>query len=89
MATQPFDNAHLLAVSPSLLAPQLQMSSYAATLAGANVLRSGAVRTDAEWPAEAIVNLHLLGKGVGWALAIESAAALSIYGIWYLWHLSR
>jgi hypothetical protein len=88
MATQPFDNAHLLAVSPSLLAPQLQMSSYAATLAGANVLRSGAVRTDAEWPAEAIVNLHLLGKGVGWALAIESAAALSIYGIWYLWHLS-
>jgi hypothetical protein len=63
------------------------MSSYATTVAGAQVLRSGAVRADTEWPAAAIVNLHLLGKGVGWALAIEGAAALSIYGIWYLWHL--
>jgi hypothetical protein len=88
MATQPFDNVQLLTASPSLLAPQLQMSSYAPTVAGAKALESGAVRADAEWPAEAIVNLHLLGKGVGWALAIESAAALSIYGIWYLWHLS-
>jgi hypothetical protein len=87
MATQPFDNAHLLTVSPSQLARRLQTSSYAATLAGAKVLRSGAVRADAEWPAGAIVNSHLLGKGAGWALAIESAAALSIYGIWYLWHL--
>lgn len=87
MATQPFDNAHLLTASPSLLAPQLQMNSYAATQAGTNSLSSGAVRAVAEWPAEAIVDLHLLGKGVGWALAIESAAALSIYGIWYLWHL--
>jgi hypothetical protein len=80
MATQLLDNTRLLA-------PQIQMSSYAATQAGAEVLRSGAVRADAEWPTEAIVNLHLLGKGVGWALAIESAVALSIYGIWYLWHL--
>ncbi len=87
MATEPFDNAHLLTDSFSVVAPQLQMSSYAATLAGAEVLRSGAIREDAEWPAEAIVNLHLLGKGIGWALAIESAAALSIYGIWLLWHL--
>jgi hypothetical protein len=87
MATQPFDNAHLLTVSPSQLAPQLRMSSYAATLAGAKVLRSGAARADAEWPAGAIVDLHRLGKGVGWALGIEGAAALSIYGIWYLWHL--
>jgi len=87
MATQPFDNAHLLTISPSQLAPQIQVSSYASELAGAQVIRSGAVRADASWPAEAIVNLHLLGKGVWWALAIESAAALSIYGIWYLWHL--
>lgn len=87
MATQPFDNAHLLTVSPSQLAPQLRLNSYAATVAGAQVLRNGAVRVDAEWPAEAIVNLHLLGRGVGWALAIESAAALSFYGIWYLGHL--
>jgi hypothetical protein len=87
MATQPFDNAHLLTVSPSQLAPQLQMSSYATTVAGAHVLRNCAVRADAESAAEAIVNLHRLGKGVGWALAIEGVAALSIYGIWYLWHL--
>jgi hypothetical protein len=87
MATQPFDNVHLLTASPSLLAPQLQMSSYAPTVAGADALESGAVRADAEWPAEAIVNLHRLGKGVCWALGIEGATALSIYGIWYLWHL--
>jgi hypothetical protein len=87
MATQPFDKAHLLIDLPYQLPPQLRMSSYAATIAGAEVLRSGAVRADGEWPAEAIVDLHLLGKGIGWALAIESAAALSIYGIWLLWHL--
>ncbi|MGO8932300.1 MAG: hypothetical protein ACLPLZ_02230 [Terracidiphilus sp.] len=87
MATQPFDNVHLLTASPSLLAPQLQMNSYAPTVAGAEVLRNEADRAEAQWPAEAIVNLHLLGKGVGWAIAIESAAALSIYGIWYLCHL--
>ncbi|MGD1108070.1 MAG: hypothetical protein ABR865_13580 [Terracidiphilus sp.] len=80
MPTQLLDNT-------GLLAPQIEMSSYAATLAGVQDIRSGVVRTDVEWPAEAIVNLHLLGKGVGWALAIESAAALSTYGIWHLWHL--
>ena len=86
MATQPFDNAHLLTASPSLLAPQLQLSSYAPTVAGTEVLRSGAVPADAEWPGEAIVNLHRLGKGVCWALGIEGAAALSLYGIWLLWN---
>jgi hypothetical protein len=87
MATQPFDNVHLLTASPSLLAPQVQVSSYAADLAGSEVMTSGTVRADAAWPAEAIANLHLLGKGVAWALAIESVAALSICGIWYLVHL--
>jgi len=87
MATQPFDSAHLLTISPSQLAPQVQLSSYAADLSGSQVMTSGTARADADWPAEAMVDLHLLGKGVGWALAIECATALSIYGIWYLWHL--
>ena len=69
-----------------LLAPQVQMASYAATLAGAQVTRSGASGAGFERPAEAIVNLSRLAKGVGWALAIEGATALSVCGLWYVCH---
>jgi hypothetical protein len=64
----------------------MHMASYAATMAGTQVIRTGTGRADLEWPAEAIVNLRLLGKGVGWALAIECTAALSICAVWYLCH---
>jgi hypothetical protein len=70
-----------------LLAPRIQIASYADPLAGTQVTGSGASRAGFEWPAEAIVNLRLLAKGVGWALAIEGTTALSICGLWYLCHL--
>jgi hypothetical protein len=50
-------------------------------------MRAGAISADAEWPAEAIVNLSNLARGVRWALAIEGAAALGIYAIWHLCRL--
>jgi len=85
--TQRFDNIPLAAASTSLLSPRVQMSSYAAPLTRTHVMRAGAISADAEWPAEAIVNLSDLGRGVRWALAIEGAAALGIYAVWHLWRL--
>ena len=70
-----------------LPAPGIRIASYADPLAGTQVTTSGASRAGFEWPAEAIVNLRLLAKGVGWALAIEGATALSVCAVWYLCHL--
>jgi hypothetical protein len=50
-------------------------------------MRAGTISADTEWPAEAIVNLRDLARGVRWALAIEGAAALGIYAVWHLWRL--
>jgi hypothetical protein len=69
------------------LAPRTQMASYADPLAGTQIARGGASRAGIEWPAEAIVNLRLLAKGISWALAIEGATALSVCAVWYLCHL--
>jgi hypothetical protein len=82
-----FDDPRVLATSHSLIAPQMQMSSYAASLARTHFMRSEGFRTEAEWPAKAIVDLNRLGKGVSWALAIECTAALSLYVVWQLCHL--
>ena len=89
MQSQRFNDAHLAVASPSLLSPRLQMSSDATPLLRSQVMKAGAVVAEAEWPAEAIVNLRDLGRGVSWALAIEGAAALSLLAVWYLWHLWR
>lgn len=70
-----------------LLAPRTQIASYADPSAGTRIARSGGSRAGFEWPAEAVVNLRLLAKGVGWALAIEGTTALSVCGLWYLCHL--
>lgn len=86
MAAQRFDDAHFLAAPPSLLAPQMQLASYASTSASAQAIGTSVLHAGAA-PAEAIVNLRLLGKGVVWALAIESATALCIYALWHLYHL--
>ena len=67
--------------------PQLQMVSYAATFASAQVIASRDLRAQAEWHPEAAVNLRLLGKGVGWAFGIEGVTALCLYAIWFMWHL--
>ncbi|MGA2570011.1 MAG: hypothetical protein ABSF23_05790 [Terracidiphilus sp.] len=63
------------------------MSSYTATWEQTQELEAGSVspESESEWPPEAVVNLHLLARGVRWALAIEGVAALSVYVVWYLW----
>jgi len=85
--TQQFDGIHPATAMPSLLSQPLQMSSYAAPLIQAPRMKAGAMCAEAEWPAEAFVNLRNLGRGVSWALGIEGAAALTIYAVWHLWHL--
>ena len=96
MPTQRLNDARLVAASTPLLSsllqtsplsPQLQMSSYAAPLIRAQVVKPRTISAETEWPDEAFVNLRDLRRGVGWALAIESAAALSCYIIWHLWHI--
>lgn len=87
MPIQRFVNMPLAAASTSLLSPGVQMSSYVAPLTRSQVMRPGAISAGAEWPAEAIVNLSDLARGVRWALAIEGAAAVGIYAVWHLWRL--
>ena len=87
MSVQRFDDAPFLAASSSLFSSPLQMSSYASTLPRPQGLSAGGPQAEAERPADAIVNLRDLGRGVGWALVIEGAAALSLYGLWRLWRL--
>ena len=82
-----FDDARLLATSHSFAAPQMQMSSYASTLARAHFVRSEGIRAATELAAEPIADLRRLARGVGWALAIECTAALGFYFVWHLWHL--
>jgi hypothetical protein len=98
MPTQRLDDAHLSAVSTSLLPPRrqtslvepfLQLSRYPAPYFLAEVIRPRAASAETEWPAEAFVDVGDLGRGVSWALAIEGAVALSICGLWYLCHLWR
>ena len=89
MQTRAFDNTKLNDSPPSLLSPSLQMSSYAAPLVSAHVVDSSAIDGEAEYPPEAIVNWGYLGKGVRWALGIEAAIALVIFGAWQLWRLWR
>lgn len=85
MATRPLNAAQVFAASPSLVAPQVQMASYAATFASAHASRR--LPTEAERHADANVDLRRLGKGVGWALGIEGVTALCLYAVWFLCHL--
>jgi hypothetical protein len=87
MATQPLEAGHLVGVSPSPAAAQPQMASYAARFASTHAIARRGLRTQAEWHPEAVVNLRLLVKGVGWAFGIEGAAALCLFAIWFAWHL--
>jgi hypothetical protein len=74
---------------PSLPSQPLQMSSVAAPFTQGHALEAGAMGPEAECPAQAVVDLRRLGKGVCWALGIEGAAALCLYLIWDLWQLWR
>jgi hypothetical protein len=89
VATRSFNAADVLRPSPFQIAHQAQITSYAATFASSREITNIVLGTDAKRPAESIVNLRLLGKGVGWALGIEGAMAMCAYAIWWLWHISQ
>ncbi len=86
MAAQRLDVDHLLAASPSLLPLRMEMSSFAARFASTQTVVNQGLRAQGEWHPEAVVNLRLLGKGVGWAFGIEGVAAMCLYAIWFVWH---
>jgi hypothetical protein len=79
-----FDNASLTTMLPSLPSEPLQMSSFAAPMTQGRALETDTIVPEA---AQAIGDLHRVGKGVCWALGIEGAAALCLYAIWHLWQL--
>jgi hypothetical protein len=89
VATRPLNAAQIFAGSSSLVAPQVQMASYAATFASAQLIASRSLGTEPERPNDANADLRRLGKGVGWALGIEGVTALCLYGVWFLCHLWR
>jgi hypothetical protein len=66
--------------------PALASTRYVTPSAPAGV-PDAATGPQAEWAAEAIVNLRNVVAGVSCAFLIEGAVALSIYATWNLWHL--
>ena len=87
MATQRFDGAQLLAASISPVAPERQIAGFPAGIVSAEATGGIGDRSEPRQAIETAANLCRLGKGVGWGLAIEGFAALSLYGNWRLWHL--
>ncbi len=87
MPNQRFTDIPLAAASQSVFSLHPQVSSYAVLLTRTRVMRAGTISAHTTWPSEAIVNLRSLARGVSWALTIEGAAALGIYGVWYLCRL--
>ena len=89
MATAKLENWNLATISASLLSRTLPISSYAVSLMqprlSAGGLSADAAEPKAEWASEAIEEFRHVGKGVGFALAIEGAAALCAYVLWQLW----
>jgi hypothetical protein len=91
VANPQFVNLKLATALPSLFSTALPTSSlasasYAAPSAPAGV-PADAAGPQAEWAAEAILNLRHVVAGTSCALIIEAAVALSIYATWNLWHL--
>jgi len=84
-----FENTSLNGITPSVLSAPLEMSSYAAHSQQNHTLEAATISLETEWPEQKAVDLHNLAKGIGWALTIEGAAALSLYAIWHLWLLLR
>jgi hypothetical protein len=75
------------AASTFSLPPHAQMSGYSLPVTHTDWLDVGTLDDEAEFPLDAVVNHNDLGRGLRWALAIELAAALSVYAIWHLCHL--
>jgi hypothetical protein len=74
------------AASTLLFPPNVELSNHTFQESHAEWLDVGPLHGEAECLPQAIANCQDLGKGVRWALAIEAAAALSIYAIWSLCH---
>lgn len=70
-------------LSSSLPMSSLSLTSYAAPSTPAGLPDA----PQAEWAAEAIVNLRHVVAGVGFAFIIEGAVALCIFATWNLWHI--
>lgn len=86
MPTQRLDGAHLATVTYSAMAPALSVGRHTVPLMPTQAMKAGGLGPEAEWPAEALVDLHALGKGVIWALLLEGMAAFSFYAVWQLLH---
>ena len=71
----------------TLLVKPVQMSNSSLLMSHTEWLDVGALHGEAEYPPDAIVNHHDLGKGLSWALAIEAAATLIVYAIWHVCHM--
>ena len=89
MPTRSFDNSKMATYSSAPLARSIEMSSFAVPLTRSRAIDEGQVSAEIGWSPEAVVDLGALGKGVGWALAIEGSAALCIYFACQLWILLR
>ena len=88
MATAPLVDWKPPTASPSALTPALPNSplslpSYDSPSEPVAVPDA----PQAEWAAEAIVNLRHVVAGIFFALIIEGAVALCIYATWNLWHI--
>ena len=82
MSQSQFESWKLAAVSPS----PLPLSKYAAPSA-TTAVADASNPPQAEWAAEAIVNVRHVVAGIGFALVIEAAAAIAIVATWNLWHI--
>ena len=89
MPSRPFDNPNIGTTAVSPLAPSYQMSSSALPMLRPRVFSGRGMSPEAEWPAEAVVDIRVLGRGVAWALAIEGTAAFTMYIAWHLFTLLR
>lgn len=87
MAQAQLQSWKLATASPSLHRSSLPVSSYAASYAAQSCSAVNPLAPQAEWAAEAVVNLRHVVAGISFAFIIEAAFALCIFAIWNLWHI--
>jgi hypothetical protein len=77
VATTKFENWNLATASASMLAASLPSTHPGLT-------EAVSIAPKPEWAEEAVEDLRHVGRGVGWALAIEGAAAPCGCAVWLL-----
>src|ERR1700733_9879038 len=87
MAQAQLQSWKLAAASPSLHRSSLPARSYAASYAARSTPAAKTQSPQAEWAAEAVVNLRHVVAGISFAFIIEAAAALCIFAVWGLWRI--